>query len=401
MATRSKAPSTDTEHPASSTLAQTAEKGVRSLQAFVTKFNNDWVMSFAAGLAFNLITAILPILIAIISIVGFTIGRLDPTLKTDLINHLKHIFPSQISSGNFLKLALDSLSKNAGLLGMIAILLAIFGGSRLFVSLEGYFDIIFHTRPRGLIRQNIMAIGMLLVFVVLIPLMIFGSSIPALVQTVLEATPVSPLVANGFFDGLVARLAAVFISWVLFEAIYIVVPNQHIRFRNSWPGAVIAAVLLQAYLTLFPFYVTHFLGSYTGIAGFAVILLLFFYYFAVIILLGAEINAFFAERIRVTPDNLAVMVHKLTSHLPATEKDLQEQATPSHRPEGIPPNSETQSPPAHASNTPGQIQSAPPDQSKKRKSSPPGTSRTLALVEVAAGTALAFIVQLFQLRRKK
>src|SRR6202047_3600603 len=40
---------------------------------------------------------------------------------------------------------------------------------------------------------------------------------------------------------------------LLLEAIYIVVPNQRISFRHSWRGAVVAAVLLQLYLSLFPF----------------------------------------------------------------------------------------------------------------------------------------------------
>src|SRR5205809_315953 len=81
------------------------------------------------------------------------------------------------------------LSKNAGFLAIIAVLIAIFGGSRLFVSIENYFDIIYHTRPRDVIRQNIMALAMLLLFVILVPLMVFASSIPALVQSILKATP--------------------------------------------------------------------------------------------------------------------------------------------------------------------------------------------------------------------
>ena len=70
---------------------------------------------------------------------------------------------------------------------------------------------------------------------------------------------------------------------------------------------------------------THFLGNDTGQIGFVVILLFFFYYFAVILLLGAEINVFFAEGIRATPDTLPAMVHQLTSHLPTSKKAIQEQ----------------------------------------------------------------------------
>src|SRR5690349_20469565 len=131
MTTNTQVESTNTEHQDSSKFKRTAAKNVKSLQAFFTKFNNDWVMNFAAGLAFNLITAIFPIVIAIISIVGLTIGRLDPTAQQNLINHILSVFPQQISSGGVLTPVFNSLKKNAGFLGIIAILLAIFGGSRL------------------------------------------------------------------------------------------------------------------------------------------------------------------------------------------------------------------------------------------------------------------------------
>jgi membrane protein len=414
MATQTKDPSTQMEQHRSSEVVQAAVKDVKSFRAFWTKFNNDWVMNFASGLAFNLITAIFPIVIAIISIVGFVLGGLDPSIKADIINRIQSVFPQPISSGHILGPALNSLSKNAGVLGIIAVLVAIFGGSRLFIAIENYFDIIYHTLPRDIIKQNLMALGMLLVFIILIPLMVFASSIPALVQSILKATPVSQIPGNGFIFTLVGIFFGLLITWILFEAIYIVVPNQHISFRHSWLGAVIAAVAIQIYLILFPFYVTHFLGSYTGTAGFAVILLFFFYYFAVILLLGAEVNAFFAEGIGATPYNLAVMVHRFTRHLQTSEKDIQEQAPPSHKnvePKAILPKSEIKSLKARASradqadNTRTQSTSSTTNhedhRTEKRKASSRGSSGALTIVEVAMGTSLAFLVQLFRLRRKK
>ncbi len=105
---------------------------------------------------------------------------------------------------------------------------------------------------------------------------------------------------------------------------FVVVPNQHISFRESWFGALLAAVAVQAYLQLFPFYATHFLSGYTGTVGFAIIFVFFFYYFAVILLAGAEVNAFYAQGKRALPDNLAVMVHEFTHGLPKEEEDRQE-----------------------------------------------------------------------------
>src|SRR5712692_1753434 len=242
MTDRPKAPAI-TEHLDSPEVVQVVGKGAKSLQEFVTKFNNDWVMSFAAALAFNLIIAIFPILIAII---GITIGRLDPTALNDLINHLKQIVPQQLSA-NFLELALDSLKKDSFVLLLFAILLAIFGGSGLFITMQGHFAIIYRTPTRGLIKQYIVAIGMLLVFVVLIPLMVFASTIPALVQSVLQSTPISQVPYSGLIFDSIGIIASVSIAWVLFEVIYLVVPNQRISFRNSWFGALLAAVAVQVY----------------------------------------------------------------------------------------------------------------------------------------------------------
>lgn len=382
---------TTTEQHVKTEVERDAKQSAKSLKNFFNKFNNDWVMNFASALAFNLITAILPILIAIVAIAGFVVGSLNSNAKTQLIDHLKVIFPG---SDSFLSLAFNSLNKNAGLLSIIAILLAIFGGSRLFISMEGYFDIIYHTRPRNVIRQNIMAIIMMLVFIVLTVPMTLAASIPALVQSLFKDLALSQLANNGFLIGLLGILVSLLVSWVLFEAIYIVVPNQHISFRKSWPGAVAAAALLQIYLSLFPLYITHFLGSYSnktaGTTGFAVILLFFFYYFAVILLIGAEINAFFAEGVQVTPDNLAVMVHKLTGHMATSQKDVQEQAPPSHK--GAQPKDIVPKGTDHQ-----------PRLSKQRKPvvTDSDTPKALVFVEVIAGTALAFVVQLFQLRRKK
>lgn len=409
--TRESAP--DKKHEVGSEVESTAKKEVKTFAGFFTKFNNDWVMNFASGLAFNLLTSIFPIAIAIIAIFGAVVGRLDPTAMNNLITTIQNVFPPPIKGNPVLAPALTSLSKNAGPLAIIAILLAIFGGSRLFVTIEGYFDVIYHTRQRDVIPQNIMAVLMMLLFVVLVPVMVFAAALPTLVVSLLQATPLNNIPYIGLLFTLIGILAGIFFAWVLFEAIYIVVPNQHISFRNSWRGALVAAIALQIFLVLFPFYVSRFLGSYTGTVGFAVILLFFFYYFAVILLLGAEINAYFVEGVRVTPDNLAVIIHKYTSHLPTSEKDVQEQASASHKgeePKSIRPKSEANATAQSNNGTAAQqiTVTALHEQdhadhatrtSKKKQSSAPGSSKVPTLIEAVAGTGLAFVVTLFRMRR--
>ena len=260
----------------------------KTFEGFWLKFLNDWVFNFASGLAYSLLMAMFPVVIALGAIIGFVSGDLTPHTQQIFVNQLSVIFPSVLGS-NVLEPALGILQKDAGPLGLLALVLALYNGSRLFVALENYFAIIYHTPSRTFWRQNLMAFVMLLIFMVLIPIMLFASSI-----------------------GLGGLLGGVIASVLLFQAIYMVVPNQHISLRNSWRGTLVAAIALQVYVAIFPLYTKRFLGSYTGNAGFAVILLLFFYYFAIILLLGAEVNAFYAEDVRAMPKNLADLVHQAT-----------------------------------------------------------------------------------------
>jgi YihY family inner membrane protein len=294
-----------------SKIIQEAKVKIRPAQRFFAKFNNDGVMTSAAGLAYNLILAIVPILIALLSLLGFTLGRLNEQAMVNLINQIEASLPAFANAKDAITSAVTILRKNAGWLSILALLTAIFGGSRLFVAIEGVFAIIYRERVRPFIRQNVVAIAMLLVFLILAPCMLLSTSVPTVVlslikNSIFQQVPLLPgLAENTFVLTAASLLCGLIAAWIFFEMIYIVIPYKHISFRRSLPGSIIAAVLLEFFLLIFPFYISRFMGSYTGAIAFAVILLLFFYYFAVILLLGAEINAFFAEHVPPLPKNVS------------------------------------------------------------------------------------------------
>ncbi len=307
------------------------QKGVGPLRAFFKKFTNDWTMNLQAGaLAYSLVVAIFPILVALFLIFGLVLGNLGSGVQQSFTNAVAHALPSGLGNG-VIQQVLSRIQKSAGALGIIVLVTAIFGGSRLFVLIENCFSLIYHQPPRTPIKQNLIAIGMLLIFAILIPLMLLASSAPALLISILKTTFLSSIPGGQILFSVISILGSLLITWILFEAIYMIIPNQHISFRDSWRGAVMAAIGVQIYLTLFPFYAAHFLNGYGGQAGFALILIVFFYYFAVILLLGAQVNAFFAEGIQETPNNLASLVHKETSQDPKSPEEQHRQATPEHK----------------------------------------------------------------------
>ncbi len=329
MATQAHDPHTGNEKQPFLKAIRTLGKSAQPLVAFWNKFNNDWTWNNAAGLAFNLILAVFPIIITLLSVLGFFLNSLDPWAYQSTINSITNISSSLAGAKPIVVAALHQVKKEAGLLGIVAVVLALFNGSRLFLFMEGSLDIIYHVRPRRILAQNLMAFIMVLLFVILFPIAVVASAAPAFVFSLLQKTPLSQMPGSNFVFGLGGILGGLIAWYILFQVIYIVVPHQKISFRNSWLGAIVAAVLLEIYLALFPLFVTHFLGIFAGTLG-LLILLIFFYYFAVILFLGAEVNAF-VKGVREMPYDLVTMVHMMTSHLPASEQAVQQEAAASQK----------------------------------------------------------------------
>ncbi len=304
----------------------------KPFQAFLQKFGNDWAMNFSGLLAYNLLTAILPIAIALFGILGFVLGGANNPFAQNLLTQIPKLFPGSSGSAirGLLEGAISQIQKDAGILLIIAILLAIFGGSRLFITIEGCLDIVYRVRPRTIIRQNVMAILMLVIFIVLIPIMFIASTAPAFLLSIVNNVPQLKVIP--FFSAFTGSFITAYLvgigssllaSFILFEAIYFIVPNQKISWRNSWKGAVAASVLLVLFLQLFPFYTSNFLKGYSGAIGLAVIIVLFLYYFAVILMLGAEVNAFFFECVQPLPNDLVTFVSTMAGKLNKDRPDVE------------------------------------------------------------------------------
>jgi YihY family inner membrane protein len=409
MASETKPSDGALEKVTSSEAVRTVEKNVKPVQMFAQKFSNDWAMSFAGLIAYSLLTAMLPIAIALLGILGLVLGG-NPGLQQQITTQAMHAFPTAISNQNTLQLASSQLSKYGGFLVVIAILLAIFGGSRLFITLESCLDIIYRLRPRPFLRQNLMAFAMLILFIILIPIMVFASALPVFVISFIQKTPLAGIPGAGLLFSVGGFLGGLIVAFILFEAIYFVVPNQSISWRNSWRGALIAAVALDIFLLIiFPFYVSHFMAGYAGTVGFAVVLLVFFYYFAVILMLGAEVNAFFFEHIRPLPNDLATFVSTMAGKLnrdqpeaeseshvdtnPIDRADKSRVAEVQHQEEEI-----KQSNQQKQQNLAARLLVR--DKGKAKAKKEQSSSRLPTIVGVVAGSALATVIEWTRLRQQ-
>src|SRR5205807_1643352 len=130
---------------------QVAEKDVKTFGEFLVKFNNDWSLSLAGSLAYNLLTAMFPIAVVFLSTFG-----LFPGTRQFLIDQIKKVFPAPLSTSDVISTILHRLPAASGILWLIAILVALFTGSRLFVFIDSCFNIIYQVHPRSFLRQTVM-----------------------------------------------------------------------------------------------------------------------------------------------------------------------------------------------------------------------------------------------------
>jgi YihY family inner membrane protein len=283
---------------------------------FWQKLSNDWVFNLSGLLAYNLLMSIFPILLAMLAVAGLVLNNLAPGSERGLLNAIANALPggSAGTGGTIVRVAMDNLQRQAGLLFIIGLLTSIFTGSRLFITLENCFGVIFRLRGRDVIHQNLVAIGMLLLYMVLVPIVFLASIVPSAIVTALHASG-----GGAGFSGLLIHLiglaAAFIVALILFSAIYIVVPNRPVHFYEVWKGTLVAAALLVLYEIVFPIYESVALrpNNYGSVAAFAIVILVFFYYLALILLVGAEVNSW-ASGQRETASDIAAVLHEVQAH---------------------------------------------------------------------------------------
>lgn len=214
---------------------------------FWTKLNNDWIFNLAGLLAYNFLMALFPLLLLLLAGSGIVLEILSPAAQQQLQQAIADALPG--TTGTILVQAVSAhLNKSVGLLLVVGLVVGAFAGSRLFVTLEGCFGIIFRLRGRDPIRQNRMAFGMLVLYLLVAPIVLLISILPTSLVGLIDPHGQS-LLGVLLSDGV--RLLVWFAAALLFFGVtYALVPHRRRTWRTwraNWKGALVAAVLLVLY----------------------------------------------------------------------------------------------------------------------------------------------------------
>ena len=297
----------DAAQQAARDAAQKVSHGTKTMHDFVEKFYHDWSFHLTQALTFGLVTSVIPLGMLLFAIVGQVIGTLNHHAQQQFIGQLKSVFPPQLLPSEITTSSIQKFSQGSGVWIIVSILAALFFGSRLFTLLEACFDIIYRVPPRPQKDKNLRAIVMVIVFMILTPLLVLTSLIPGQFVAFLQNTSVNAHMA--VLNQLAGTVSSMIVSFVLFEIIYTFIPNHpsrsvKTRLRTSLRGSITATIVLQIALQIFPLYARSYTSGIVNQIAFALVFLIFFYIISLVTIIGATVNAYFAEDIPPTPHDL-------------------------------------------------------------------------------------------------
>jgi membrane protein len=262
-----------------------------------TELRNDDVPSMAAAVAFKIILALFPSLVAAIAVFSLVT---DPSELRNLLNSVRGAAPNAV---DFLADPLDRLIRGraAGLAAVVGVAGGLWVSSSAAVtlnrSLSRAYDLVDTRRfVKGRAAALAVTVALLFALVAIFVLLVLGDRIE---NAVLESLPLTTTAANTI-DVVVTVLRNVLAAGVLmllFAFIYWVGPDFRQRQPYPWmsPGAVLGVVLWLTASGLFSLYVNTF-GSYTdsgsvyGSLGNAIVFMLWLQMSMLALLAGAEVN---------------------------------------------------------------------------------------------------------------
>jgi membrane protein len=251
------------------------------VRTVVHKFFADRGTHLAAMIAYFALLSFVPLLFLALSLLGLA-GRFDES--SFLIHELERAFPG--ASLETILNAVRSIQNNSAALGIVGGAFLLWSSLSLFSVLESAFNIVYGRPNRGFLRGK--AIASLLLVTTLV--FLFASLLVGSIGFDVMKRYAPGFAGNSYFAyalSVVVSLCGVFIFLL---SVYFVLTNASVSFREVLPGAVAAAVVLEASFQAIPVYLRIVNKSPAAAIGGPAILLIWLYVMSNVIVFGAEIN---------------------------------------------------------------------------------------------------------------
>jgi len=254
----------------------------------LAKFFADRGTHLAAMIAYFGLLSSVSLIFLSLAVLGWT-GRAEES--SYFVEALDHLFPSQ--SIEDIVSVVQEIRENATALGVIGASFLLWTSLSLFSVLESAFNIVYDRPNRSFLRGKFLATLFMAGSIVALAMgLVIGGFGYDLLQRFTGG-----VIANGIVAYSLSALVSTLSVFLFLVLAYERLTNEPLSLRQVWPGALLAALLLQATFQILPVFVRL---SREVVAvqalGTSVLLLVWIYVMANVIVFGAEVNWWYAHR---------------------------------------------------------------------------------------------------------
>ena len=271
-------------------------KPVSVLRAAATNYVSDDCLSRGAAIAFYTMFSLAPILIIVIAVAAAVFG--EATARGAILHQIRSLIGQQGADAVQTMIASTRARGNGVFGGAIGIISFLVTATGVFTEMQTALNVIWKAKSSGmtvsrLVWVRLQSLGLVAALGFLLVVSLAASTMLAAVGDWL----------NGLFSGahqflwVVNFLVSLGLVAILFGAIYKVLPDVALSWRDVAIGGVITSILFEAGKFLISLYLgSSSITSSFGAAGALAIVLLWVYYSSQIILLGAELTRSWADQ---------------------------------------------------------------------------------------------------------
>ena len=284
----------------------------RILKQAVQGFVDHGNLSRGAAIAFYTVTSLAPLLLIVIAIAGLAIGQ--DAARTGVVDQFRDFVGAE--GADLIKsiVARSSDPASGATATVFGVLMVLVTASGIFGEMQSALNTTWKVKPPdepwwSLVRARATSLGLVaaLGFVTMVSLAA-SAALSALGRELAMRTPIASVVLSVLNTALSLAVFA-----LLFAAIYKMLPDKPMRWRDVAVGAVVTAALFTGGKSLIGWYLGQAApGSTYGAAGALIVLLLWAYYSAQIFLFGAELTKAIADARRPAAEDVpenAVRAH--------------------------------------------------------------------------------------------
>ena len=266
----------------------------RLVRETVNSFVDDEMLSRGAAIAFYATTSLAPVLLIVIAVAGLAFGRevaqsaLSQQFGTLMGQQTADLLQSIIASASVKSTSL--IAAATGIVTLVATASGIFG------EMQAALNTIWKTRSPDtaisrLIRARIVSLGLVAALGFLLIVSLVVSAALTAFSSYIDLLPIGKFILSALNS-----FGAFLLLGILFGAIYKVLPDRTLRWKDVIAGALVTSFLFNIGKSLIGWYLgSSAIASSYGAAGGLIVLLLWIYYSVQIFLFGAEFTKIYAN----------------------------------------------------------------------------------------------------------